>query len=162
MGASESKPGFAGHIWKASGPSSVSHDLLDSLQSNPETDASRSRTVEIQIQARVAEELKKLQNQESEALKAAQDKIAAAANENKSEEGQSRRAVSKQVEEFRRKLEERKQVRTLPESVESARNEVIKCLTDNDRRPLNCYEEVEKFKVEVKKLEQQWVNKVVS
>ncbi|CAI6096614.1 hypothetical protein V2G26_016485 [Clonostachys chloroleuca] len=162
MGASESKPTLAGHIWKASGPSSVSHDLLDSLQSNPETDASRARTVEIQIQARVAEELKKLQNQESEALKAAQDKIAAAANENKSEEGQSRHTVSKQVEEFRRKLEERKQVRTLPENVESARNEVIKCLTDNDRRPLNCYEEVEKFKVEVKKLEQQWVNKVVS
>ncbi|VUC30362.1 unnamed protein product [Clonostachys rosea] len=162
MGASESKPKLAGHIWKASGPSSVSHDLLDSLQSNPETDASRARTVEIQIQARVAEELKKLQNQESEALKAAQDKIAAAANENKSEEGQSHHKVSKQVEQFRRKLEERKQVRTLPESVEGARNEVIKCLTDNDRRPLNCYEEVEKFKVEVKKLEQQWVNKVVS
>lgn len=35
-------------------------------------------------------------------------------------------------------------------------------MRDNDRRPLDCWEEVEKFKVEVKKLEKGWVNKVTS
>lgn len=127
-----------------------------------QTDSSRARAVELHIQARVAEELKKLQKQESDALKLAHDKIAAAANADKSDEGASRHTVNKQVDEFRRKLEERKQVRPLPEGVETARSEVVKCLLEHDRRPLDCYQEVEKFKSEVKKLEKEWVNKVTA
>jgi altered-inheritance-of-mitochondria protein 13 len=80
----------------------------------------------------------------------------------KAEEGADRFTVSKQVGELRKKLEERKQVRALPEEVESARSEVIKCLTQNDRRPLDCWQEVENFKAEVKKLESKWVDKVTS
>jgi altered-inheritance-of-mitochondria protein 13 len=160
MGAAESKVS-APHEWKASGPSSFSHDLVDSLQSKSETDASRSRLAELQIQTRVAEELKNLQRKESEALAAAHEKLASVVPE-KAEEGADRFTVSKQVGELRKKLEERKQVRALPEEVESARSEVIKCLTQNDRRPLDCWQEVENFKAEVKKLESKWVDKVTS
>lgn len=63
---------------------------------------------------------------------------------------------------MRTKLEARKQVRSLPEAVEGARSEVIRCLRENDRRPLDCWQEVENFKAEVKKLEKGWVEKVVS
>lgn len=127
-----------------------------------QTDASRARLIEAQIQARVAEELKKLQQKESEALKIAHDKLAAASDSSKDEGGMTRHTVSKQVEELRHKLEERKQVRPLPENVEGARGEVVRCLMENDRRPLDCWQEVEKFKAEVKKMEQEWVNKVTS
>jgi len=163
MGANESKPSSA-HVFKASGPSSVSQDLVDSLQSSRETDASRARLLEAQVQARVAEELKKLEKQESEALKTAHDKIAEAAAKNTSDDqgGVTRHSVSKQVEDLRRRLEERKQVAPLPENVDSARGEVVRCLIENDRRPLDCWQEVEKFKAEVKKMEQEWVNKVTS
>lgn len=159
MGSAESKP-VSAHVWKASAPNGLSQDLVDSLQSSHETDASRAKIVEHQIQARVAEELKKLQLQEAEALKIAQEKLAAA--EFKPDDGPSHHTVSKEIEEMRKKLEARKQVRALPDSVEGARSEVIRCLRDNDRRPLDCWQEVENFKAEVKKLEKGWVEKVLA
>lgn len=127
--------------------------------------------IEQQIQARVADELKKLHQRETETLAAAHDKIAAAfpAKDGSSEDsnssaaaGTSRYTVSNEVEALRKKLEERKQIRALPESVEQSRNKVIECLHTNDRRPLDCWQEVEDFKAEVKKLEKSWVDKVVS
>ena len=128
-----------------------------------QTDASRARLIESQVQARVAEELKKLQKKESEALNVAHEKIAAAAaSSSEDQAGMTSHAVNKQVEELRRKLEDRKQLVPLPEGVESSRLDVVRCLTENDRRPLDCWQEVEKFKAEVKKMEQEWVNKVTS
>jgi MICOS complex subunit MIC19 len=126
-----------------------------------QTDGSRARLVELQIQARVAEELRNLQRKESEALAAAHDKIASAevpAEDNSA----SRFTVGKQVDDLRKLLEGRKQVRALPDEVEAARGDVVRCLTTNDRRPLDCWQEVEKFKAEVKKLESTWVDKITS
>lgn len=71
-------------------------------------------------------------------------------------------SLGKEVDELRRKLEERKKVRELPESVENSRSAVIRCLREHDRRPLDCWQEVEDFKAEVKKLEKTWVDKVTS
>jgi altered-inheritance-of-mitochondria protein 13 len=53
-------------------------------------------------------------------------------------------------------------VREIPDGVESARSDVVRCLRDNDRRPLDCWKEVEAFKEEVRRLEKGWVEKVVS
>ncbi|KAI5464020.1 hypothetical protein BGZ63DRAFT_401002 [Mariannaea sp. PMI_226] len=159
MGSAESKP-VSAHMWKASGPSGISQDLVDTLQSSNETDVSRAKIIETQIQARVAEELKKLQQHENDALRVAQEKLSGA--EYKDDAGPTHYTVSKEVEEMRKMLEARKQVRPLPEAVEGARNEVIRCLREHDRRPLDCWQEVENFKAEVKKLEKGWVEKVVS
>ncbi|TIC95986.1 MICOS complex subunit mic19 [Colletotrichum higginsianum] len=163
MGASESKPSSntPPHLWKASTPSGISHDLVESLQTSHETDLSRSQLTELQIQARVAEELKRLQTKESEALKLAHEKIAA--EDKPAPEGQrSHEAVAREIEALRAKLAERKKVRDLPDGVEAARSEVVRCLRENDRRPLDCWKEVEAFKEEVKRLEKGWVEKVVS
>jgi altered-inheritance-of-mitochondria protein 13 len=108
----------------------------------------------------VAEELKKLQQKEAEALKIAHEKLSSA--EFKDDNSTSQYTVSKEIEAMRQKLEARKQVRDLPEGVDGARNEVIRCLREHDRRPLDCWQEVENFKAEVKKLEKSWVEKVVS
>lgn len=135
-----------------------------------QTDTSRAQLLELQIQARVAEELKKLQAKEAEALKAAHDRIAAEEPAHpplplkggaQTPQEPSRHGVSKEVEALRSRLEGRRRLRELPESVESARSEVIRCLRDNDRRPLDCWQEVEKFKDEVRRLEKGWVEKVV-
>ncbi|OAQ85057.1 hypothetical protein VFPBJ_03830 [Purpureocillium lilacinum] len=164
MGANTSKQDAqGGYQWKASGPPSVSLDVLESMQTSPETDASRARLIEQHIQARVAEELKKLQKRESEALYLAHNKLAASKDAAAADENApSRYTVGKEVEELRRKLEERKKVRALPDDVEKARGDVIRCLREHDRRPLDCWEEVEKFKAEVKKLEKGWVDRVTS
>lgn len=70
--------------------------------------------------------------------------------------------MNKEVEALKKKLESRRKVREIPDSVESARSDVVRCLRDNDRRPLDCWKEVETFKEEVRRLEKGWVEKVVS
>lgn len=47
------------------------------------------------------------------------------------------------------------------DGVENARNKVLTCLRTNDRKPLNCYEEVETFRREVARLERVFLGKVL-
>jgi MICOS complex subunit MIC19 len=53
------------------------------------------------------------------------------------------------------------EVGALDRDVENARDEIVKCLRENDRRPLDCWREVERFREEVRRLEEKWVEKVV-
>lgn len=65
------------------------------------------------------------------------------------------------MEGLRKKLEQRKKVQELDEGVENAKSAVVNCLRDNDRRPLDCYKEVETFRQEVRRLEGKWVEGIV-
>jgi altered-inheritance-of-mitochondria protein 13 len=69
--------------------------------------------------------------------------------------------VQNDVTELRKKLERRKKLADVDEGVDKAKSEVIKCLRANDRKPLDCYKEVEKFKEEVRRLESVWVENVI-
>lgn len=124
---------------------------------------SRGQNLELAVQARISDELKKLSAQESAELKAALAKASEVTEQEASQlqGGGGRQTVSDEVEALRARLHKRKQLRPLPESVEKARGEVVRCLLENDRRPLDCWQEVESFKEEVRKLEKSWVDKVV-
>ncbi|KAI2639282.1 DUF1690-domain-containing protein [Xylaria nigripes] len=161
MGSSSSKPAAASHTWTASSPVGVSQDVVNSLQSNRESDVSRAQNLELIVQARVSEELKKLSAQESAVLKAALEKASEITDNDAAPAQGGKKAVSAEVDALRSRLEKRKQLRPLPESVEKARGDVVRCLLENDRRPLDCWQEVEAFKEEVRKLERSWVDKVV-
>ncbi|KAK8073850.1 hypothetical protein PG994_004749 [Apiospora phragmitis] len=167
MGASSSKAAdgqSSAYVWKASGPVGVSQDVVERLQGNSESDVSRAQSLELAVQARVAEELKKLEKSESAALKAAYEKATTAADDGDGQQqdgGKNRHTVSKEVEALRARLDKRKQLRVLPDSVERARTGVLECLRDNDRRPLNCWQEVENFREQVRQLEKEWVDRVV-
>lgn len=130
-------------------------------QTNRQTDASRAQLAELQVQARVASELRKLQEQEDKRLRELTDKLASAGADDK-QPSVTRHEVSKEVQALRAKLEQRKGVREVPEAVEAARGDVVRCLRENDRRPLDCWREVERFKEEVRRLEKGWVEKVIS
>ncbi|KAI1362438.1 hypothetical protein F5Y08DRAFT_312135 [Xylaria arbuscula] len=158
MGLSSSKPAGDSHTWSASSAVGVSQDVVDALQSNRESDVSRAQKVELAVQARVSEELKKLSAQDSAALKETLAKVSEITS--KDVQG-DRQTVSAEVEALRARLDKRKQLRPVPESVEKARSDVVRCLMENDRRPLDCYQQVEAFKEEVRKLEKSWVDKVV-
>lgn len=169
MGSSASKPSAAApHVWKGSAPAGVSQDLVEQLQSSPETDISRQQTLELQVQARVAEELKRLRAAEAAKLQetltssSSSSDSASEQQQQQNDNNISRQKVNKEVEALRAKLEERRKVRELPESMETARSEVVRCLRENDRRPLDCWKEVEAFKEEVRRLERGWVDKVVA
>ncbi|CAP68098.1 uncharacterized protein PODANS_1_19620 [Podospora anserina S mat+] len=165
MGSSSSKPAAtAPQTWKAPGSAGLSTELVQHLHSSPETDASRLQAIELEIQARVAAELKRLRDQESEALRAAQAKLAESTDDKTADDNsKTSYTVSKEVQALQKKLEERKRIRSqLPESLENARSGVVRCLRENDRRPLDCWREVEAFKEEVRRVEKGWVEKVVS
>ena len=46
-------------------------------------------------------------------------------------------------------------------AVKKAEGAMIRCLRLNDRRPLDCWKEVEDFKKEVRRLEEQFVGRIV-
>ena len=69
--------------------------------------------------------------------------------------------MQQEIAALRTKLAERRRVHEMDEGVEKAREEVVKCLTVNDRRPMNCWQEVESFKKEVARLEKGWVERIV-
>ena len=119
----------------------------------------------------MAEELKRLQAREDETLAsllgadASQGSDSSATNESAAGDALrtlGREAVSRDVTKLREKLEKRRKVKEINEidaAVETAREDVIKCLRGNDRRPLDCWREVETFKDGVRKLEGTWVER---
>lgn len=125
-----------------------------------QTDASRAQLVESQIQARVASELRKLQAEEDARLRSLTEKLAAESSPEQTRT--SRHEVSQEIQQLEAKLQTRKLVKEVPESVETARSEVVRCLRENDRRPLDCWREVQAFKEEVRRLEKGWVERVIS
>lgn len=139
----------------------------------PQSDSTRAKTLELHIQARVAEELKRLQAREESTLASLLEADTTPSSDNsgtsESAAGDAlrtlgREAVSRDVAKLREKLEKRRKVKEINEidaAVESAREDVIKCLRGNDRRPLDCWKEVEVFKEGVRKLEGSWVESVV-
>ena len=70
--------------------------------------------------------------------------------------------MSKEVAELRKKLEARKKLDQTDAGVEKAKDGLVQCLRVNDRRPLDCWEQVEAFKTEVAKLEQKFVDRALS
>jgi MICOS complex subunit MIC19 len=73
----------------------------------------------------------------------------------------SREVVQKEVEKLRQKLDQRKGLKEPDEGVLSAKNELVACLRINDRRPLDCWQEVENFRNQVGRLEKEFVQKTV-
>ncbi|KAA6413938.1 MAG: hypothetical protein FRX48_02300 [Lasallia pustulata] len=74
-----------------------------------------------------------------------------------------RESVMKEIETLRRALGERKirEEVDADRGVKKAKEEVVQCLRINDRRPLDCWREVEAFKREVGRLEKGFVERVV-
>lgn len=73
--------------------------------------------------------------------------------------GRSHDSVEKEIMDLRAKLDARKKVEKVPVEVETAKEKLVQCLRTNDRRPLDCWQEVEQFKVQVGKLEQAFIQK---
>ncbi|KAF7122682.1 hypothetical protein CNMCM5793_000792 [Aspergillus hiratsukae] len=210
MGAGSSKPeASAGskHVFTSNAPIQFSSNLVEALQTNTETDSSRAKSLELQIQARVAQELKRLREREQQTLAEIEKRLQAAEAKDSAPAASpsskpnitypagslnldapripfagreyeapapstaaadqpinrdlSRESVNAEIEQLRAKLEGRRKLVEMDEGVERARQEVVTCLRLNDRRPLDCWKEVEGFKREVARLEEKFVDRVV-
>lgn len=76
-----------------------------------------------------------------------------------SQANHDRDSVQKEIDALKRKLEARKTITQLDVGVEKAKEDVVSCLKRNDRRPLDCWQEVQNFKTEVGRLEKAFVEK---
>ncbi|KAL2846272.1 MICOS complex subunit mic19 [Aspergillus pseudodeflectus] len=211
MGAGSSKPeASAGskHIFESNSPIQFSSNLVDGLQSNTETDSARAKSLELQIQARVSEELSRLRAREQQTLAEIEKRLAEVKDTSSSSTTTtspsagyappagsldldapripfagreytpvpqaavtetavpvnrelSRESVNTEIEELRAKLEGRKKLADLDDGVLKARADVVSCLRLNDRRPLDCWKEVQEFKKEVARLEEAFVDRIV-
>lgn len=135
---------------------------LTSSTLNDQTDSSRAQLAEAQVQARVSAELRRLQSEQETRLSSALEKIAASDDGESSKDAITRSDVASEIQALEARLRSRRVVRETPESVEAARSEVVRCLRENDRRPLDCWREVAQFKEEVRRLEKGWVERVIS
>lgn len=73
----------------------------------------------------------------------------------------TRSSVQTEIDDLRSKLDGRKKLAPLDEGIKKAKADVVGCLRLNDRRPLDCWKEVEGFKREVARLEEGFVDRVV-
>lgn len=146
----------------------------------------REKNLELQIQARVTAELERLRAAESARLAETADKISAEPDhtstpghqhsslkehiadtlgvhsaEHKRLQQLSHDSVAKEIEVLRRKLERRKSLERMDQTVERAKEEVAQCLRTHDTRPLDCWREVETFRKEVLRLERAFVERTV-
>ncbi|KAI9788839.1 MAG: hypothetical protein M1816_006503 [Peltula sp. TS41687] len=180
MGSSNSKvsPAASHHVFASESPVRFSQGLMDSLQTSGETDSSRQKTLELHIQSRVGDELKQIEARESQRLKELEDKLssepaipsglesgAAAGHDGARVQGKlrdlDRENIQREIGTLRQQLEKRKRLRDLDQGVKKAKDDVVSCLRTNDRRPLDCWKEVEAFKREVARLEDAFVERTL-
>ncbi|KAJ5703325.1 hypothetical protein N7493_011714 [Penicillium malachiteum] len=219
MGAGSSKPeaaaGDSKHVFSSNSPIQFSSNLVDALQNNGETDASRAKAVELEIQNRVAAELKRLHEREQQTLAEIEKRLSeskdtgslpitaatapvarkngytvgslnldapripfagrehdaptftapAEQQQEQPQEGLKRdvssKSVMSDVERLRAQLDGRRKLLDLDEGVEKAKADVVGCLRLNDRRPLDCWKEVDAFKKEVARMEAAFVDRIV-
>ncbi|KAF2872902.1 hypothetical protein BDV95DRAFT_490358 [Massariosphaeria phaeospora] len=185
MGAENSKPAgeVAQHVFSADAPVRFSNQLVDSLQKNTHTDSARQKQHELEYQQRLTAELEKLRDQESQHLTELSDALSTESHEpveptltdklsdvafssdrvgeKKRQNEMSRSSVTKEIEALKKKLEDRKKIDQVSPQVGKAKDDVVACLRMHDRRPLDCWKEVETFKKEVGRLEKDFVEKTI-
>ncbi|KAI4192705.1 MAG: hypothetical protein LQ346_004197 [Caloplaca aetnensis] len=189
--SSKPPPSSTQHVFTSESPVSFSPELINALQASPETDSTRSKDLELHIQRRVQSELERLDAEHSKRLAELQEQISSApdstitsvhpdaktpnqsssaggldhraASEGDKVRDLSRQSVQKEIDMLKEKLKRRKIKEEVVKdnAVEKAKGEVVNCLRLNDRRPLDCWREVEAFKEEVGRLEKDYLGKLM-
>ncbi|PWW72362.1 hypothetical protein C7212DRAFT_336626 [Tuber magnatum] len=141
-----------------SGNSKPAEHVFDG--SETPTNSTREKSLEIQIQSRVENELQRLQSRESQILVDLESKLSES-DKNGDTKGSGREQVQAEIDALKKRLEHMPRMVKIDDEVERARGEVVKCLRWNDRTPLDCYKEVEAFKNQTRRLEKAFVVRTV-
>lgn len=155
-----------------------------------QSDTTRALDLELQVQKRVHDELARLQDSASTTLGELSERISASPDDkitphdtnptnlssapagsegaNKVERDRlkdlGRASVVREIEGLKEKLKGRRLTEGMVgdvAEVQTVKDTLVKCLKKNDRRPLDCWEEVEQFKNEVARLETGFLGKVL-
>ncbi|CUS07567.1 unnamed protein product [Tuber aestivum] len=141
-------------------PVRFSNNLVEALQSSSETNSTREKSLEIEVQSRVESELQRLKSRESQFLVDLESKLPEN-DKNGDTKGLGREQVQAEIDALKKRLEHMPRMVKIDGEVERAREEVVKCLRWNDRTPLDCYKEVEEFKNQTRRLEKAFVVRTI-
>ncbi|WRT70296.1 uncharacterized protein IL334_007294 [Kwoniella shivajii] len=159
MGAAQSSQNVQEQVITPSEPGTsvqFSPSLISRL-SSPSEPSSKNASADDIVRRRLAAESAHLRSQEAEILSS----ISAALekeNLDKEKPGMSSEVLGRDIEEVREKVERLKERRLREnQGVKKAREQVESCYLNNPDKPLDCWKQVESFKIEVAKLEQAFV-----
>jgi len=141
-------------------PVRFSNALVHTLTSTGETSLSREQALELHVQARVSEELRRLEEREGEILRGVEERMEKKA-EDGGNSGGDREKVRQEIEGLRARLVGLHGVGEVTEEVQLARKGLVGCLRMNDARPLDCWKEVEEFKRQARRMEKEFVVRIV-
>lgn len=154
----------------------------------PQTDRTRATDIELHIQKRVEAELKRLEEAQTQRLSELREslkqpepssptlgdkiqqstasvasRVTGQSSSDASPKDLDRAGVQKEINALRTKLSQRKLKEDVVNDklVDKARSAVVECLRVNDRRPLDCWAEVEEFRSQVARLEGQFLGKIL-
>ncbi|KAG8628733.1 hypothetical protein KVT40_002598 [Elsinoe batatas] len=175
------------YVFSAETPVRFSQQVLDQLQNSPDTDSTRARNIELQVQQRVQTELARIRDIEASRLvdlaasitpendeepspstsnsdsdstsESLGSKISSALTGGSADADKTHSSVKAEIEKMKAKLDSRRKLEKPSAEVEKAKDDLVQCLRVNDRRPLDCWKEVEEFKVQVGKLERVFLEK---
>ncbi|KAF4549894.1 MIC complex subunit mic19-like protein [Elsinoe fawcettii] len=173
------------HVFSAETPVRFSQQVLEQLQNSPETDSTRARNIELQVQQRVQTELARIRDIEASRLvdlaasitpenepepssspsesdgdsESLGSRISSALTGGSADAEKTHNTVKAEIEKMKAKLDGRRKLEKPTGEVEKAKEDLVQCLRVNDRRPLDCWKEVEEFKTQVGKLERVFLEK---
>ena len=150
-----------------------------------QTDSTRAKQQELQYQQRLTAELEKLRDQETQNLTQLSENLSAEAElpeqpslverisdatstastlaEKQHAKDITRDIVTREIEALKKKLESRKKMfpHEVDPALSKAKEDVVTCLRLKDRRPLDCWQEVETFKSAVDRQAKEFVEKTI-
>jgi len=154
MGSTASKPEQP-KVFLPKTPTEFSPSLISKLDSSLESDYTRAQYTENHIQERIKQELQKIQKESSESLKEALDKLTLLAEKKGSnKDGKDSISLKHKLEELKSKLDARPSRLQVDPPVMTSKEALVNCIVDNKDRPLNCWDEVEAFKNQIRAFEQ--------
>lgn len=148
MGSQPSKPAQT-KVFTPQTQIDFTNTLLAQLENSTETDYTRQQLANKYLEQRVSEKLSQL---EEETLKKFEHNLNTSLLSDASttdKNGLSSKALSQKVASLNErlsKLEERQRSNSSDKETNEVKSALTKCLLENKGKPLNCYEEVQKFK----------------
>lgn len=146
MGSQPSKAGDV-KVFQPQTQIDFSEALLTQLESSKESDYSRRQLAERYVEQRVSDRLSEL---EEDTLKKFENKLESSLLKSDGDDSKlSSAALNEKIEQLNQKLglfQEMDTAQSAKYSKDKTKESVVKCLLENKGKPLNCYEEIEKFK----------------
>ncbi|CEP62216.1 Mic19p LALA0_S05e00452g [Lachancea lanzarotensis] len=147
MGSQPSKP-VETKVFTPKTQVDFSSTLLAQLEQSTEGDYARQQVASKYLEQRVSDRLSQL---EEETLKKFEDKLNTSllSDNNQSNQEVSSQALSDKISHLNKrlnKIKENQAKKVANKDLKESKENLVKCLRDNEGQPLNCFEEVRNFK----------------